>query len=509
MDPMKLLRRLLPSTLAALLLLPSAHATWSIVVVNTATGEVCVGTATCLQGIDIRDAVPVLKVGVGAGASQSFLSQIAKVQIFDGFCNGDTPADILTLIESTDGFYQGRQFGIVDMVNPSAGHTGSSAGIAKGDIQGTFGSYKYSIQGNVLTGFAVLTAAETALISTPGDMGQKVMAAMEAARALGGDGRCSCSYSAPTSCGAPPPSFTKSAHVGSVQLARIGDVDSACTSGPDCAAGLYYLNLNVIGFFSDPDPVFTLQSMYDTWRANLLGRPDHILSTAAAGAQSLPADGQATTGVTVVLADVDGAPITSGGATLSIASADGGPGLTTVGPVTDHGDGSYTFTLTAGATTGTETLAIVVDDGTVAATLFPHLEVELESAASFHCGFDEISASAGALVPFVVDLGPGASSDTYVVLASSNGTAPGLALPGGALLPLNPDAVTNYTLLHPGPPLLPGSFGALDGQGRATASFEPGPGLLTSAVGLRLDWAAVTLTATPLTTVADGFDILP
>ncbi len=506
---MKLPRRLLTSAVAAFLLFSPAHATWSIVVVNTQTGEVCVATATCLTGTDIQNAVPVLKVGVGAAAAQSFVSQNAKVKIFDGFCNGTTPTEILAVIQSMDGFYQGRQFGIVDMVNPSAGHTGSSAGIAKGDIQGTFGDYKYSIQGNVLTGTQVLTAAENALINAPGDMGQKVMEAMEAARALGGDGRCSCSVGAPTSCGVPPPGFTKSAHVGSVQLARVGDVDSACASGPDCAAGLYYLDLNVIGFFADPDPVFTLQTMYDAWRAGLLGHPDHILSTVTAGADSLPADGVTTTDVTVQLVDVDGVPLTSGGATLSIGPVDGTPSLVTVGPVTDNGDGSYTFALTAGVTTGTASLAIVADDGTVAATLFPYLEVELAPAASFHCGFDAISAADGASVPFTVDLGAGASGETYVVLASGNGTVPGVLLPGGAVLPLNPDVFTSFTFLNPGPPLLPGSLGTLDGQGRATASFDPGPGALATAVGLHLDWAAVTLTGTPVATVADGFDVLP
>ena len=67
------------------------------------------------------------------------------------------------------------------------------------------------IQGNILAGDAVVANAEAALIATPGDLSLKVMAAMEAARATGGDGRCSCNQPDPTACGAPPPSFTYSA----------------------------------------------------------------------------------------------------------------------------------------------------------------------------------------------------------------------------------------------------------------------------------------------------------
>ena len=63
----------------------------------------------------------------------------------------------------------------------------------------------YAIQGNILMGSPVILDVETALRNTPGDLSQKVMAAMEAARDMGGDGRCSCDEQFPESCGTPPP----------------------------------------------------------------------------------------------------------------------------------------------------------------------------------------------------------------------------------------------------------------------------------------------------------------
>ena len=68
-----LVPRLLTGLLALLLLAAPLPATWSIVVVNTATGEVAVGTATCLTNFDIQKGVPVIVPGIGAGASQSLL----------------------------------------------------------------------------------------------------------------------------------------------------------------------------------------------------------------------------------------------------------------------------------------------------------------------------------------------------------------------------------------------------------------------------------------------------
>ena len=507
---MKFHRHLLAPALALATLVPVVDATWSLVVVNTETGEVCVATATCLSGFDLQAGVPVIKVGVGAAAAQSFVSYTNKVKIYDGFTAGDSPATILAFLAATDGGHQTRQYGIVNLADPSVSFTGTSAGIAKEDLIGSVGPYKYAIQGNVLTGDAVVFAAEAAFIGAPGDLSQKVMVAMEAARALGGDGRCSCSPSAPTSCGVPPPSFTKSAHVATIQTARFGDTDLPCGgTSVGCSAGVYYLDLNVIGFTSDPDPVFTLQTMYDAWRAGLVGRPDHVLSTATPTADRLPADGLTSMDVTVELADIDGTPLGTGGATLSVSTADGGPALTTIGGVTDHGDGTYSFTLTAGSTVGTETLAIVADDGAVQATLYPYLAIEVEPATSFHAGFDAISAGAGASVPMVVDFGLAKAGQPYIALASAAGTSPGFPLPGGALLPLNPDPFTTWTFLNPGAPILPGSIGALDSSGRTDLSFIIPGGIMAGAIGLRLDWAAITLAAPLTPTVADGFHVLP
>src|SRR5690349_4547916 len=93
----------------------SALATWSIVVVNTRTGEVCVASATCLGG-DLERWVPVVVPGDGVAAAQSNidLSCVNRQLILAGFLADLTPQEILDQLAASDPGHQGRQYGIVD-----------------------------------------------------------------------------------------------------------------------------------------------------------------------------------------------------------------------------------------------------------------------------------------------------------------------------------------------------------------------------------------------------------
>src|SRR5262249_28748956 len=138
-----------------------------------------------------------------------------------------------------------------------------------------------------------------------------------------GDGRCSCDPENPTACGCPPPPTTpmwESAHIGYLTVARIGDTDGTCTPGTGCVNGTYYLNLNVANAPPGaPDPVGTLQTLFNNFRANRAGHPDAILSAASTPVDSLPADGVSSTILTIALADIDGNPLTTGGASITVS----------------------------------------------------------------------------------------------------------------------------------------------------------------------------------------------
>jgi hypothetical protein len=508
---MKLLRRSLVGVATAALVAAPASSTWSICVVDLRTGEACVASATCLENFNLKKALPVLRPGLGCGASQASIdgSGQNRLMIYDGLGAGTPPQQILSQLLALPGA-QTRQFGIVDFDHDPATFSGNQTFLANPALTGISGDLKYAIQGNILVGSEPVVYAEQALLSTPGDLSQKVMAAMEAARAWGGDGRCSCSQSAPTSCGAPPPAPFKSAHVGFVLLARIGDTGGGmCNSNAGCATGNFYLSLNVVALATDPDPVLTLQQMYAQWRAQLSGRPDHVLSRVTTDAETLPADGKARATVTVELRDIDDVPLGHGGATLTLTNQSGSAPVTTASAVTDHGDGTYSFTLKAGTATGADRWRIVADDGIGDVTLHPELSVAVVPVAPLHVGHDQVSAAAPGEVLLVVNTGSAGAKRPYLLLASNAGTAPGVPF-AGTQLPLNPSSLLSFTYLNANSASLPQSFGRLDRHGRAAARFVPSPALLAPLAGTHVDWSA--LVFDPLGSLAlrpVGFDVLP
>ena len=204
----------------------TASATWSIIIIDTRTGEIGVASATCLTGFNLRDNTPVLIPLVGAATAQSFVDNSGqnRVKVRDMLIEGAHPDDILAALAVFDSGHQTRQYGIADTLGRAATFSGTGAGAWAGGQIGQVGDLVYAVQGNVLTGEPVVTNAVQAIIDTPGDIAAKLMASMEAARAMGGDGRCSCvGGGGPTGCGAPPPSFTKSAHIAYMLIARDGD----------------------------------------------------------------------------------------------------------------------------------------------------------------------------------------------------------------------------------------------------------------------------------------------
>lgn len=492
--------------LTVCVLVAPSQATWSIVLTDTSTGEVIVASATCIENFDLQVGLPVVRPDIGGAAAQSMIDTgaVNRQKIWNKLGQGLRPSTIIKDLEATDRWHQARQYGIVNLKDKPATFTGNGAGKAKGGVTGEVGTLRYSIQGNVLTDKSVYLAAETALLNTPGDLGQRVLAGMEAARALGGDGRCSCNPAAPTSCGAPPPGFTKSAHVGFFIIARHGDSEGTCSGSTGCANGSYYLDLNVKGNAAALDPVLQMQADYAIWRAGLVGHPDGVLSSLDIEAHKLPADGQTTRRVTVVLRDLDGTPIGHGGATLTPSST---AGLVSFSGVTDNADGSYAFDVTAMTQAGDDSIEVLVDDGVTTATLYPPLDLTLDAPAMLHAGENTASITDGFDVPFTLDFGASSAASPYLLLGSLSGTTPGLPFAGGTL-PLNSDALLTYTLTSPGAPFLPGSVGVLDAAGRGEAHVVAPPGALPAFIGLHTDWAAVTLAAPELASSAVGLDLV-
>ncbi|MFQ5412839.1 MAG: DUF1028 domain-containing protein [Phycisphaerae bacterium] len=370
----------------SLLAAPPARATWSIILVDVETHEVAVGSATCLTSFDLRQGLPVVVVDKGGAAAQSFVDVTGanRMLIYDGFQAGISPTFILEMLEDTDAQHETRQYGIVDRYGRRVTFTGTEDGAFADGVIGQQGTMAYSIQGNVLTGAPVVEMAEQAVLTTPGDLPAKLMAGMQAARSMGGDGRCSCSPSDPTGCGSPPPDFDKAAHIGFMIDARTGDVDGACNAAVGCASGNYFMNFNVaFQTPADPDPVFQLQDLFDAWRADLVGRPDAVHSVVTVDPPSFPADGNGDATMTIHIRDWQDTPVDPTTVSVTVAHAPESDEVTAIGPVVDVGGGTFQVQLTGGDFVGTDRFLIRVVDGVRPVVLLPMPTLHATSAADF------------------------------------------------------------------------------------------------------------------------------
>jgi hypothetical protein len=343
---------------------PYADATWSITIADSETGEIAVGISTCLDNIDLLALAPVAVVGKGVGASQSIVDTdgMRRMTIFAGLQSSISPLDILTSLAALVD-HEGRQYGIADTQGRTLTFTGSSNFAFANGVTGSSGSLHYAIQGNILTGQPVIDAAEQAVVTTPGDVPEKLMAAMQAARAMGGDGRCSCPGMDPTACGSPPPSFTHSSINGGMVVARIGDIDDTLCDASGCVDGDYFMRLNVAGqMYPEPDAVLQLQTLFDAFRSDLEGRPDAIQSVVTFG----------PSGMTIVPLDWRRGSVTAVTESLTAEHAPASDGLATIGSVVERPDGTFFVPITTSGTVGIDRFFVTIDDGIRPVVLMPH-----------------------------------------------------------------------------------------------------------------------------------------
>ncbi len=102
-----------------------------------------------------------------------------------------------------------------------------------------------------------------------------------------------------------------------------------------------------------------------------------------------------------------------------------------------------------------------------------------------------ISQAFGGDVIFYMDAGLAYGGREYFLLGTASGTSPGTALPGGAVLPLNRDAVMNYIIAHYNTPELYEFRGTMYNTGVAKAMLSVS-GSIPLPVGTVLNFAFTT-----------------
>jgi uncharacterized Ntn-hydrolase superfamily protein len=159
---------------------PFAH-TYSIVAVDSATGEI--GAAVQSHWFSVGSIVIWAEAGVGAVATQSFVNPSFGPRGLMLLKAGLTPQQSVKALLEIDPGRDVRQLAIIDAAGNTAAHTGKDCIPAAGHISKKY----YSVQANLMHNDKVWPAMEKAFLETKGPLAERLVAALEAAEAQGGD----------------------------------------------------------------------------------------------------------------------------------------------------------------------------------------------------------------------------------------------------------------------------------------------------------------------------------
>ena len=169
-------------------------ATFSILAWDPETGEA--GGAVQSRVFSVGNGVLWAEAGVGAVATQAIVDVSYGPQALALLKQGLAPADIIRRIWEADpdprpqGWTKyGRQFAVVDMNGNVAAFTGDSATAWAGHLACTKPGTHCTAQGNILAGPAVVAEMVRAYENTSGHMSVRLVGALEAGQAAGGDTR--------------------------------------------------------------------------------------------------------------------------------------------------------------------------------------------------------------------------------------------------------------------------------------------------------------------------------
>jgi CubicO group peptidase (beta-lactamase class C family) len=216
-----------------------AWATWSIVAVDPKTREVGVAGASCTPYVS---GIAALVPGKGANVSQAMSNPLARNVAQTLLAQGKNPKEILKVITRPEFDPLQQQYGIVALgfEKDSAGYTGTQTD----SVGGHFTGFGVSVQGNTLADQKiprmVLEAYEKAAKDPKLRLSDRLLIALEAGSALGGDRRC----------------HTQTARSAFLMVAKPEDTHS------DMYLSLQILDVKEGG----PNPVKLLREEYRKWQ---------------------------------------------------------------------------------------------------------------------------------------------------------------------------------------------------------------------------------------------------
>ncbi len=159
---------------------PLAH-TFSIIARDPETGEF--GGAVQSHWFSVGSVVIWAEAGIGIVATQA-MAKVSYGPLGLNLMRAGVPGpDVLKALLSTDPLSDVRQVAMIDAQNRGAAHTGARCMQAAGHTT----AEGFSVQANMMANPAVWPAMAEAYQGTKGDLVEKLLAALDAAQASGGD----------------------------------------------------------------------------------------------------------------------------------------------------------------------------------------------------------------------------------------------------------------------------------------------------------------------------------
>ena len=155
--------------------------TYSIVALDPETGEL--GVAVQSHWFSVGALVPWARAGVGAVATQSLVEPGYGPLGLELMAAGKTASQALDALKVADAHPEIRQVAMVDAEGNVAAHTGDNCIPEAGHRTGE----NYSVQANLMANDTVPDAMARAFESAEGDLAARLLAALQAAEAAGGD----------------------------------------------------------------------------------------------------------------------------------------------------------------------------------------------------------------------------------------------------------------------------------------------------------------------------------
>jgi uncharacterized Ntn-hydrolase superfamily protein len=155
--------------------------TYSIVARDPATGEM--GVAVQSHAFAVGGGVTWAEAGVGAVATQSFIDPAYGPLGLDLMRAGRSAPEALKGLIAADDGRDVRQVAMIDASGRVAAYTGAKCIPSAGDHVGT----GYSVQANLMDNDNIWPAMAKAFEASKGDLAERLLQALEAAQAAGGD----------------------------------------------------------------------------------------------------------------------------------------------------------------------------------------------------------------------------------------------------------------------------------------------------------------------------------